>query len=802
MKTIIHYKKLIFLITLLIFSNYLNAQCSTYKLPFPTGTTYTCSQSNNGSTSHSGIAQYAFDFAMPINTDVCASRGGIISHIVESYSNNNNPSNCNDVNRVVINHGDGTSSLYLHLTLNGALVSVGDTVTQGQVIAKSGNSGCSTGAHLHFMVMNTAGNAWYNQSLPISFCDYPNNNGVPTSGASCTSSNCSFVPITTTPSNAQTNVGIPVFFNWDDVSGTNPQYRIQVSTTSSGWTATNGFTTALVPSVNVKVNFNTDNISQYSWSQYLTTDNPFTPQPNTTYYYTVKSFVCGQSSNYSAIKSFTTGCLATTPVLISPTNSQTNVINPINFDWQDDSGTNPLYRIQVSTVNSGWTVQDGFTTNTSPTGNVVVNQNTSNVSAYQWSGGQSGTTYYWTVRTNSCNHSSPYSPVRSFTIGNNTPCNPPTVTLNTPANGTTYNIGQTISLQWTGVENGCAIQDYQIEITAPNGNSTSPTQTTTSFNFTATTAGVGTWQWRVRARNINGVYGNYTSSRTFIISQTTTSYTISTSSNPPIGGTTTGNGTYSNGSNLTVTASANSGYIFSNWTENNTVVSTNATYQFTISSNRNLVANFSIPNTGQGCIGGTQFPSFSLNPTNTWQVQNTIFAGEYAVFNVINNQTYTWSLCEADGGYTNYDSQLTLRNNLNGNYISYSDDFCGTNAKITWTSYFDGQVRVLVNQYNCSSNTNATTLAYKSENTLNTTEIENKLDIKVYPNPIEDILNIDSKEKIISKIEIIDIQGRLIFKDNYNKNKIEINSSSFENGTYVIKVYFENEQLIYKIIKN
>jgi murein DD-endopeptidase MepM/ murein hydrolase activator NlpD len=49
---------------------------------------------------------------------------------------------------VTINHGDGYSSLYGHMT--NYIVSAGDYVTQGQVIGYVGSTGWSTGPHLHF----------------------------------------------------------------------------------------------------------------------------------------------------------------------------------------------------------------------------------------------------------------------------------------------------------------------------------------------------------------------------------------------------------------------------------------------------------------------------------------------------------------------------------------------------------------------------------------------------------------------------------------------------------------------------
>lgn len=54
-------------------------------------------------------------------------------------------------NYCLINHGDGTATLYAHMST--LMTSVGSTVTQGQVIGKVGSTGYSTGAHLHFEVL-------------------------------------------------------------------------------------------------------------------------------------------------------------------------------------------------------------------------------------------------------------------------------------------------------------------------------------------------------------------------------------------------------------------------------------------------------------------------------------------------------------------------------------------------------------------------------------------------------------------------------------------------------------------------
>lgn len=53
-------------------------------------------------------------------------------------------------NYVVIRHDNGTQSLYAHNSSNA--VSVGETVTQGQVIGYMGATGKATGTHLHFEI--------------------------------------------------------------------------------------------------------------------------------------------------------------------------------------------------------------------------------------------------------------------------------------------------------------------------------------------------------------------------------------------------------------------------------------------------------------------------------------------------------------------------------------------------------------------------------------------------------------------------------------------------------------------------
>lgn len=84
---------------------------------------------------------------------IIASKSGVVVKVVTScYSFDSYSCGGTYGNHVIIQHSDGNYTLYAHLHQDTITVSVNDPVTQGQVIAKMGSSGASTGAHLHFEV--------------------------------------------------------------------------------------------------------------------------------------------------------------------------------------------------------------------------------------------------------------------------------------------------------------------------------------------------------------------------------------------------------------------------------------------------------------------------------------------------------------------------------------------------------------------------------------------------------------------------------------------------------------------------
>lgn len=102
-------------------------------------------------TSSSGHAGFAVDFDMAEGTTVLAGAGGEVIWASFGYTGSGagGYGNC-----VKILHSDNTIGYYAHLNAIG--VSVGDIVSQGCVLGKSGYTGCATGPHLHWDVHDAA----------------------------------------------------------------------------------------------------------------------------------------------------------------------------------------------------------------------------------------------------------------------------------------------------------------------------------------------------------------------------------------------------------------------------------------------------------------------------------------------------------------------------------------------------------------------------------------------------------------------------------------------------------------------
>ncbi len=140
-----------------------------YLLPYAAGEAYAVSQGFHGSYSHTGGDAYAIDFRMAEGTPVHAARGGVVVGSRDDSAVGGPSKDYEwDANYLMIKHSDGTLGHYVHLQKGGNRVKVGDEVKAGEWIGRSGNTGHTTGPHLHFAVFKAA-DGKTRETFPVRF---------------------------------------------------------------------------------------------------------------------------------------------------------------------------------------------------------------------------------------------------------------------------------------------------------------------------------------------------------------------------------------------------------------------------------------------------------------------------------------------------------------------------------------------------------------------------------------------------------------------------------------------------------
>ena len=146
-------------------------QLSPYCLPYNEGDEYLLGQSYCSPPPGSHETRFAYDFMMPMGTEIIAVRKGEVVELRDNYEDND--SIASHSNMVCLRHEDESISLYLHMQHNGIDVEMGDIVPKGGHLGWSGNSGDTHGTpHLHFQVCLKSGMCSYvtgEYTMPINF---------------------------------------------------------------------------------------------------------------------------------------------------------------------------------------------------------------------------------------------------------------------------------------------------------------------------------------------------------------------------------------------------------------------------------------------------------------------------------------------------------------------------------------------------------------------------------------------------------------------------------------------------------
>ena len=140
-----------------------------YRAPFALAQRFQVTQAAPESITHvDPSSRNAVDIAMPVGTAIHAAREGVVINVAARHFRSGlSPQNMDEANFVQIMHDDGTHAIYAHLQLDTVRVKVGQRISRGEYVANSGNTGFSSGPHLHFVVLRNVG--LRSESVPITF---------------------------------------------------------------------------------------------------------------------------------------------------------------------------------------------------------------------------------------------------------------------------------------------------------------------------------------------------------------------------------------------------------------------------------------------------------------------------------------------------------------------------------------------------------------------------------------------------------------------------------------------------------
>lgn len=137
-----------------------------YVLPWAPGSTYTMFQGNCSSLGGHRDT-FAYDFDLNMGDPIYASRAGEVIVSNDQYADTDHVEG--HENNVFVEHSDNTVIRYTHLMEGSAAVLVGQQVTIGDLLGLAGNSGNSSGPHLHMQGFRDRTSFNKPNAIPLSF---------------------------------------------------------------------------------------------------------------------------------------------------------------------------------------------------------------------------------------------------------------------------------------------------------------------------------------------------------------------------------------------------------------------------------------------------------------------------------------------------------------------------------------------------------------------------------------------------------------------------------------------------------
>ena len=193
--------------------------------------------------------------------------------------------------------------------------------------------------------------------------------------------------------------------------------------------------------------------------------------------------------------------------------------------------------------------------------------------------------------------------------------------------------------------------------------------------------------------------------------------------------------------------------------------------------------NATVSTTGSNCHEGSDYDFYKVNLASGYNYSlNPRIHDEY---NSGNNNTYSLDALfsySLDGGSSwsdVYDDIMPSEIQLSG----------GKSIIFKVAPYFSGQTGTYLFEIPATRESNLA---------LNTKEL---YDIKIYPNPVKDFVNIESSSCAITKIMVLDLQGREISQHNLNENKFLLPIAEFTPGAYILVISTTKGDFSEKIIK-